>query len=571
MSELTSIDGASLRGAFEAGTRCLERYRDAINALNVFPVPDGDTGTNMLLTMRSSNEATQKFPSSSAGTTVGAMAHGALLGARGNSGVILSQFFQGMAKGLSGKDQLDGPDLATAFQSASTAAYRAVGKPVDGTMLTVIHKLSEAAQGQVAGDHGDVLTVWGTGVEAAKIALSQTPLQLPVLREAGVVDAGGQGIVTILEGAYCFLAGHNVDDMEFELCVPCDTDSVDTAQLVTMPVVQEEYLAATEEDLYGYCTQLLIHGEGFDIDEIRQKLATMAGSTVVVGEENLVKVHVHAYDPGPVVSYAVSLGTLEQVSIDNMDEQHEEFVDFHRRKSEASTTEPEDQAVRKTAVVAVAWGEGFERLFGELGCDTLVQGGQTMNPSTQDLLDAAKSVEATDVILLPNNRNIVPAAQQAVSLAGGDTGEGRALTLHVVPSRTIPQGVAALLAFNPEVDLAANLEAMNRALDTVKTIEVTRAVKDANVDGLSVKEGQYIGLLDGRMVEAGKSADSVLDQTVRRLGPSGVELVTLYWGEDIDQGQAKEAAERLQTGLSGVEVETVYGGQPHYHYMVSVE
>ena len=565
MSELTSIDGASLRGAFEAGTRCLERYRDAINALNVFPVPDGDTGTNMLLTMRSSNEATQKFPSSSAGTTVGAMAHGALLGARGNSGVILSQFFQGMAKGLSGKDQLDGPDLATAFQSASTAAYRAVGKPVDGTMLTVIHKLSEAAQGQVAGDHCDVLTVWGTGVEAAKIALSQTPLQLPVLREAGVVDAGGQGIVTILEGAYYFLAGHNVDDMAFELCVPCDADSVDTAQLVTMPVVQEEYLAATEEDLYGYCTQLLIHGEELDIDEIRQKLSTMAGSTVVVGEENLVKVHVHAYDPGPVVSYAVSLGTLEQVSIDNMDEQHEEFVDFHRRKSGASAIEPKDQAVRKVSVVAVAWGEGFERLFGELGCDTLVKGGQTMNPSTQDLLDAAKSVEATDVIVLPNNCNIVPTAQQAVSLAGGDT------AMHVVPSSTIPQGVAALLAFNQEVDLASNLEAMNRALDTVKTIEVTRAVKDANVDGLSVKEGQYIGLLDGRMVESGGSADSVLDQTVLRLGPSDVELVTLYWGEDIDRGQATKAAQRLKKGLSGVEVEMVYGGQPHYHYMASVE
>ena len=640
-NRVVGLDGDDLRKAFEAATHCLERHREAINALNVFPVPDGDTGTNMLLTMRSVNEESVQAPGSSAGVVMAAMAHGALLGARGNSGVILSQFFHGLAQGLQGKDELDGESLAQAFELASRAAYSSVSKPVDGTMLTVIRELSLAASRYVRGVGGsrDVLSVWQAALEAAKEALSRTPLQLPVLREAGVVDAGGQGVVTLLEGAWRYLSGENVDEMELELCVPSylDTASGDVSpggqrspvgalgkrdersgQAASLPAVQEDYLATTEDELYGYCTQFLIRsyaeGEGrsLDVDRIREELSAIAESTVVVGNEGLVKVHVHAHDPGPVISYAVDLGAIDQVSIDNMDPQHREFVARHRGEPTYHTfnalspigalqvPEGHEEPEVAVAVVAVAWGEGFVRLFKGLGCATVITGGQTMNPSTQELLNAAMSTGAREVILLPNNPNIIPAAKQAVSIAGerppaqppaGTEGPGQGpvlseaegMKLHVIPSRTIPQGVAALLVFNPEGALDSNLEPMEVALATVKTIEVTRAVRPATLGGLVVQEGQYIGLLEGDLVAAGDSAISALQQALHlaqdRLlmedRPGNLYgtkcLVTLYWGGDIQEGEAGKAAAQLQESIPEVEVEVVYGGQPFYQYIASLE
>ena len=591
MTEGTPVlSGDDLRRAFQAATGCLQRQRDAINALNVFPVPDGDTGTNMLLTMRSVNEASSQETGSSSAAILAAMSQGALLGARGNSGVILSQFFHGLAQGLQHQDLCGGEDLARAFGLASKAAYDSVSKPVDGTMLTVIRELSVAAAEHMGGETAslDALSVWRVGLEAAKEALSRTPLQLAVLREAGVVDAGGQGIVTLLDGAWHYLAGENVDELELELCVPCDSDTTSRdGPAAGTPAVQESYLAATEDELYGYCTQFLIQGVGMAVDSIRGELSAIAESTVVVGSESLVKVHLHTHDPGPVISYAVSLGTISQVSMDNIDQQHQEFVALHRGLAAVSGIPSQGvseaplgaaSAAVGVAVVAVAWGDGFARLLKGLGCAAVIAGGQTMNPSTEELLRAAGVGGAREVILLPNNPNIIPAARQAASLVEAP---GQAsvhppqpvdgMKLCVVPSRSIPQGVAALLAFNPEGTLEANLGAMERALTTVKTVEVTRAVRPATLGGLAVGEGQYIGMLEGELVASGDSALSALQQALVKGEPADGQLATLYWGGDMEEAGALEAAAQLRESVPGMEVEVVYGGQPFYQFIVSLE
>ncbi len=572
------LDGGDLREAFQAAARCLEKHRDAINALNVFPVPDGDTGTNMLLTMRSVNEECSQATDSSAETVAGAMARGALLGARGNSGVILSQFFHGLFQGLKGKDRLDGEDLARAFGLASEAAYRSVSVPVDGTMLTVIRELSRGASRQLEVDPeaaGSALVVWGAAVESAKQAVSRTPLQLPVLREAGVVDAGGQGVATLLEGAWHHLLGEDVESLTLELCTPLSPDDASVDQdrpHAPSFAVSEEYLSDTEGDLYGYCTQFLVHGQELNVDRIREEMASMADSAVVVGDDDLVKVHIHARDPGPVISYGVSLGTLDQVSMTDMDRQHQEFLALHRSGGTEAPPEESAQGEKATspAVVAVAWGDGFTKLLQSLGCGCIVAGGQTMNPSTRDLLEAARGTGARDVILLPNNSNILPAARQAASITG-EPGAQEDMRLHVVASRTIPQCVAALLAFNPEVALEDNLESMGSALASVKTVEVTKAVRPVTLGGLAVDEGQYIGLLEGDLVVAGGSAADVLQEALYKAGTDAGQLVTLYWGCDVREEEAAEAAARLRRGIPSLETEVVYGGQPLYDYIASLE
>ena len=605
------VDGDDLRNAFEAATHCVQRHRDAINALNVFPVPDGDTGTNMLLTTRSANDQSRQATSSSAGTVMAAMARGALLGARGNSGVILSQFFHGLELGLQGKDQFDGEDLARAFELASESAYRSVSQPVEGTMLTVIRDLSLAASHHIE-DHDaakDVLSIWKTALVAGKESLSRTPMQLPVLREAGVVDAGGQGVVTFLEGAFRYLSGENVDELELEICVPVYSDSaIPGVSSVSLPSVQEEYLAATEDVLYGYCTQLLIEGQELDVDTIRQEMSSLAQSTVVVGNDSLVRVHVHAHDPGPVISYAVSLGTVGQVSLDNIDQQHREFVALHREEPRAIVAEAREEdgaqaggvsaivsparpeiAARvmttPVAVAAVVTGEGLVELFKVLGCAAVASGGQSMNPSAQELLEAAGSTGAKDVILLPNNPNVILAARQAASIAAStldllkEKGEEPSLALHVVPCRTIPQGVAAILAFNPDETLDVNLEAMEKTIGTVTTIEVTRAVRPATIGGLSVQNGQFISLLDDELVAAGDTAVSVLQEALSKAtgpehpggGSSHYGVLTLYWGEEVQEAEAQEAEAELRKIIPDIQTEVVYGGQPLYHYIVSLE
>ena len=560
------LDGLQLQGIFEGAGRFFDRHRDAINALNVFPVPDGDTGTNMLLTLRTVLEHGREATDTSAGPVMASMARGAVLGARGNSGVILSQFFQGMAQGLEGKDELGGPDLPACMEQASRAAYASVGNPVEGTMLTVIDQFSKgvARHAVSPGAALDLLSVWTAGLHAAREALANTPKQLPVLAEAGVVDAGGQGVVTLLEGARRCLAGESLEG-ELDLCIPYLPAEGELTAPAT--AVREEYLQATEEDLYGYCTQLLIEGTSLQIDDIRTALGSMAGSTVVVGDSSLVRLHVHAHDPGPVISYAVSLGTVRDVNLQSMDEQHGEFLASHRGEERPAAAVDVGPAL---AVVAVAWGDGLESLFQELGCAAVVVGGQTLNPSTQDLIDAAGGTGASHVVLLPNNSNVILVARQAVGFLE-QTGDDAGQRLHVIPTRSLPEGIAALLAFNPEGSIEGNLESMEAAISDIRSIEVTRAVRDSTAGGRSVREGQYIGLLDGDIASVGEASGSVLQEVLEGCEPEETHLITVYRGADVAEDEAADAVESIRLRFPGVEVSQVYGGQPLYHYLASIE
>ena len=541
---LVELSGDDWRLLMTAASRCLESNTEAINALNVFPVPDGDTGINMLLTMRALEERVQSLPQGASICDVTeAMAGGALLGARGNSGVILSQFFRGLDTGLTGCRTCSGSELAHGFQESAQAAYKAVGKPVEGTMLTVIRAAADAAA-RVADADSNVSAVWEAARSAAVEALARTPEQLPVLREAGVVDAGGQGMVALLEGGMAFLRG----EKEADLCITAPAGGLPSISAA----VSQEYLSATEQELYGYCTQFMVSGEALDVDAIRDYMATMADSAVVVGDQTIVKVHVHTFDPGPIISYAVSLGTLGQVKIDNIDEQHQEFLTSHRLSREAAI-----------GVVAVAWGSGLENVFRNLGAALVVRGGQTMNPSTQELLDAVKRAGADCVLLLPNNPNVIPAAQQAAQLSDRP--------VHVVPTRTIPQGIAALLAFNPEQGAEANASAMAEAAQQVRTGEVTTAIRSTRVKGRPVQQGQAIGFLGEEMVSVADTPLSALQQVLERARPTSENLVTLYWGGDLDQAQADAAAQWVREHAAGAEVELVHGRQPYYHFILSIE
>lgn len=568
-----NLNGDDLRRAFLTAAQCLETYRDAVNALNVFPVPDGDTGTNMLLTMRAVNEAAGESPGNSAGDVAAAMAQGALMNSRGNSGVILSQFFHGLAQGLRAKDSFGSRDVAQAFSSASRAANTAVSKPVDGTMLTVISEAAMAVTRHTEDSDvpEDVLSAWQAALDAAKDALCRTPLQLAVLREAGVVDAGGQGFVILLEGACRHLCNEPIDHGDSWLSIPIlddDGQVFGDGSLSSVTSVSQEYLQATQDELYGYCTQFLLSGQEIDIEQLRNQLASMADSTVVVGNESVAKVHLHTHDPGPIISLAVTLGTISQISMENIDQQHHEFVALH---SEMAEGRPSDgrAASGGLAVVAVAAGEGFASLFKELGCAGIVPGGQTMNPSTGDLLEAARNTGAGHVVILPNNSNIVSAANQAADLAGGSP------IITVLPSRTLPQGVAAMLSFNPEGEKDSNLEGMEQALDEVQTLEITQAVRDATVKGAEITMGQYIGLHDGEVAATGASASETLGGAVSAMledqARGSFELVTLYWGEDVTEGEANQASQMIQQSHPGVDVQVVHGGQPHYHYIASLE
>ena len=543
------LTGDDLQRMVSSATTLLESNVESINALNVFPVPDGDTGTNMFLTLRAVMDRAGPLKGGAAGDVAAAMARGALMGARGNSGVILSQFFRGMAVGLEGASDFGVGELVAAYQQARVHAYKAVGEPVEGTMLTVISSVAEAARESLS-LNGTVQDLCEAVCAAARESVARTPTMLPVLREAGVVDAGGQGLAVVLEGVRRSVTGEVSDDLEVAPPEPVGVEA-------TAGSVSVEFLEATDEEMYGYCTQFLIQGDALDVDAIRDSMSRMAHSTVVVGDETMVNVHVHAEDPGPVVSFGVSQGTLSHVKLENMDSQHSEYSDARRR--EAS---PVSEAV-ETAAVVVASGKGLEDLFASLGAGAIIAGGDTMNPSVQELMEAVESVPSDNVVLLPNNGNIVPAATQAA--------ESSEKTVKVVPTRSIPQGVSAILSFNSERDLDSNVGEMEEAAASVRTAEVTAAVRPARTKGVPVKAGQLIGLLERELVASG---DDLADVVLSLLGEAEVsngDLVTLYWGGPVTTDEADLVVQKLNGAFDGVEVELVEGGQPHYHFIISVE
>ncbi|MBA7565671.1 MAG: DAK2 domain-containing protein [Dehalococcoidia bacterium] len=544
MAPTKSINGQDLQEMFAAAASWLEKSSADIDALNVFPVPDGDTGTNMLLTMRSTVEESRLAADHGVSSVAKAMAKGALVGARGNSGVILSQIFSGLSQSLDGKDDITGKELADALTKASSVAYAGLSNPVEGTILTVMREAAEAAQAHAATVSDDVVSVVEATVNAAKESVAKTPTLLPVLKEAGVVDAGGQGLYTILEGSLHYLKG----EMEqLKLRRPWMVAS-------SIPLTAKSpQMVGVEEVPYGYCTNFVIKGEGLNPDKLRKRLEKRGQSVIVVGDDSVVRVHIHALDPGDVMSYVGPLGTLHQINIRNMDEQYRDFIEMQKERMPAV----------EVAIVAVVVGEGLANVFTSLGATFIVPGGQTMNPSTKDLLQAVDVVASEKVIILPNNKNIVLTASQVQSLTKK--------TIEVVPTTTIPQGVAALLAFDYEADMETNAQSMNKAKAAVKSVEVTRAVRSTRLGGLDIKKRQAIGFLDGDLVAVGDKPDVVVQDVLARVKLDEAEVITIYYGDDTTSDEAEEVGATLGKQHSQLQVEVVQGGQPHYNYIVSVE
>ena len=550
---ISVFDGQDLKKAMMAGAAWLVEHRDAINALNVFPVPDGDTGSNMSATMQAAIRDIVQSEDTSAGIISAKLSRGALLGARGNSGVILSQILRGLAQGLDKKQTFTAHDLAVALQAAHQLAYRAVLKPVEGTILTVIRETAEAAQIS-AGRGDDLVSLVQDIVMAARQSVARTPDLLPTLKQAGVVDAGGQGLCTILEGVWRYVRGEAVQG-----AAPVVTAATMGIARAGEPTVKKGRVTIEEE--FGYEVVFLLRGERLDVEAIRQRIIDMGGvSTVVAGDEKMLKVHTHTESPGKILDYGVSLGSLLDINIENLQEQSLTYA----AESEAEHAQEDAQAAtQQIATVAVVSGEGFAQVFQGLGVGSIVPGGQTMNPSTEELLAAVDSVPAQQVILLPNNSNVILSARQVLTLSSKQ--------VYLVPTDTMPQGIAALLRFNFAADFDTNCQAMTEAATTIHTAEITTAVRSVQIGGVRVREGDYIGLVDGNLNIAGRDMQRVIRETLEHMGIENCEIVTLYFGEDVTEQEAEDTARRIKERYSQLEIEVVDGGQPHYAYILSAE
>ncbi|GHO43636.1 DAK2 domain-containing protein [Ktedonospora formicarum] len=549
---ISVFDGQDLRKAILAGAAWLEENREKINALNVFPVPDGDTGSNMSATMRSAIRTIANSEETSASAIAARLSHDALLGARGNSGVILSQTLRGLAQGLNGKATFSAPDLAEAFQQAQRLAYRAVIKPVEGTILTVVRETAEAAtQSAERGD--DLVGLMQEAVSAARRSVARTPDLLPTLKQAGVVDAGGQGFCTILEGILRYIRGE-----AFTSTLP---------ETPTSPRLEEKQIKkgrVTVEEEFGYEVVFLLRGENLDVEQIRQTIIDMGGvSTVVAGDEQLLKVHTHTLTPGKILDYGVSLGSLNDINIENLQEQSLTYAAESAAEHASDDGAAAEQEPVHVALVAVASGAGFEEVYKGMGVHSIVSGGQTMNPSIEELLAAVDNAPSQQVIILPNNSNVILSAQQVGGLTQKE--------VYVIPSKTLPQGIAALMAYNYEDDFANNCQTMTEASQTIQTAEITTAVRTVNIHNINVREGDFIGVINGNLAVAGQQMSQVLEDTLQRMHIDNYEIVTIYYGADVSAEAANETSKRLKQLHSHLEIEVVNGGQPYYTYILSVE
>ncbi len=548
---ISVFDGQDLKKAMLAGAASLEEHREIINALNVFPVPDGDTGSNLYATVQAAFRDVIDCEDTSAGVISARLAHGALLGARGNSGVIFSQILRGLAQGLDKKQTFSALDLALALDEAQRLAYRAVIKPVEGTILTVVRETAEAAMASAKrGD--DLVMMMQESIIAARQSVARTPDLLPTLKQAGVVDAGGQGFCTILEGVWHYVRGESGQVTTASLLASSANPALDSAIKKGRVKIEEEF---------GYEVVFLLRGEKLDIEGIRQSIIDMGGvSTVVAGDEKMLKVHTHTESPGKILDYGVSLGSLLDINIENLQEQSLTYAAESEAEHIAEQVQPLTQQIATVAVVA---GPGFERVFRSIGVTAIVPGGQTMNPSTEELLAAVNAVDARQVILLPNNSNVILSARQVSDLSDKE--------VFVVPTESMPQGIAALLGFNFEANFESNCESMTEAATHIQTAEITTAIRTVNIGGVRVRDGDLIGLVNGNLVIAGQDMDYVIRETLQRMNIDRYEIVTLYFGEGVTQQQAEDTARSMKEKYSHLEIEVVDGGQPHYAYILSAE
>ena len=557
----TVLDVEAFISMLEVGGNRLSENAEYVNSLNVFPVPDGDTGTNMNLTYTSGIERVIKQHSDTVGEVGEDLAKGLLMGARGNSGVILSQLFRGFAKAIEGKTTIEAQDLANAFQRGIDTAVKAVMKPVKGTILTVARD-SAAAGMQKAEQTDDIIEVMTAVLEEAQTSLENTPNLLPVLKEVGVVDSGGQGLVYIYHGFLESLTGESIPVKS------ADPNKANVTELAHQEnFFNTSHSVASEDIHYGYCTEIMVKiGEGetvtdeFDYDTFRNHLDGIGDSLLVVSDDEIVKVHVHTETPGEVMNYGQKFGSLVKIKVDNMRLQHDDILDGKGSNQAESTP-----LVERTnlAIIAVAAGEGIENLFKDMGVKSIISGGQTMNPSTNDILDAINKANADNVIILPNNKNIIMAANQAVEVSE--------IPAAVVETKYISQGLTAMLGYNPDGTLDDNKAAMVAEMANVTSGQVTVAVRDTTVDGLEIHKDHFMGIIDGKIVS--EDADLVKEtiNIVNAMIDEDKELVTLIFGEETDQATAELIAEAVEEANEDIEVEIVDGGQPVYHFLASVE
>jgi DAK2 domain fusion protein YloV len=533
------LTGDSLRAALEAAATWLELQAASVNALNVFPVPDGDTGTNMSMTMRAAAEASAVEPSPEAQAVARAAARGALMGARGNSGVILSQLVRGFAEAVSGHATLGVEQLADGLQGAARAGYAAVGKPVEGTILTVSRRAGEEGR-QAAAAGLDLIQFWERVLRTTDRAVVETTSQLPALQAAGVVDAGAQGYRLVIEAFLKTARGEAIEDIAMGTAAPVASQALVAAQHV-------------EEGGLGFCTEFLVQQASEDEAAIRAFMEALGDSVIVVGDADLRRIHVHTLRPGQALDWAIEHGTVSRIKIENMQLQHD-------AGKNAAIGGP---GLSRIGVVAVSPGPGFRALFTSMGAAAIVEGGQTMNPSVQDILTAISGLGYQEIILLPNNGNILLAAQQAAAQTPR--------TVRVVPTRTMPQGIAALLAFNYDEDLDTNADLMRDAAGRVASIEVTTAARTTDVDGLHIEQGQVVALLDDAIVAVEDSPVSAAMAALAQAEPDAREIVTIYWGPDTTREQAGQLRDAINTTHGHLETEIVEGGQPHYPFIISLE
>ena len=564
--EIHLLDASMIQRAFVAAANELESRKEWINELNVFPVPDGDTGTNMTLTIMTAARDVAALENPDMHSLCKAISSGSLRGARGNSGVILSQLLRGLTRELdNGEETVSIPRLAQAMERATETAYKAVMKPKEGTILTVARALSEKAA-EIADDCDDLTAFAETVIAAGDEMLEKTPEMLPVLKQAGVVDSGGQGLMVALKGAIKGISGEGVELRLKDAVSPASGThvSVDTSALETSDI------------RFGYCTEFIINLEKPlpEEDELSFKafLESIGDSIVCVASDDIVKVHVHTNDPGLALQKALSFGSLSRMKIDNMREEHNErlirdasrIAAEEKKKKETAAEKPGSGERKKYGFISISAGDGLSSIFSEIGVDLVIEGGQTMNPSTEDILNAVKNVNAETVYVLPNNSNIILAAEQAKALT-----EDRQVV--VVPTRNIPQGISAMVSFLPDSPPEENLEAMTDACHALKTAEITYAVRDTHIDGFEIHEGDIMAIGDYGMLTIGKTVEQTALDAVSAISSDDTELITLYYGEDVTEEAAEQLREAAAERFPEAEIEINRGGQPVYYYFISAE
>ena len=555
---IKTIDGLMLKEMFLSGAALLDKNRQTVDALNVFPVPDGDTGTNMSQTILSAVKELGSKSFSGAGDVAAAAAKGALKGARGNSGVILSQILRGFSKALDGADNMDAALLTKALRLGADTAYKAVMKPKEGTILTVIRVIAEEVEREATRTN-DLEVLTGVILEQGDAILRRTPEMLPVLKQAGVVDSGGKGLMVFFAGFRAALVGEPID-------TPA-TDAVTAPKPLPGDYVDDH--SKLEEITYAYCTEFIVSHPRPDMKDtevarLRKRLERIGDCVVVVGDLEIVKVHVHTNEPGKALQMALELGELDNIKIDNM------LEEFRERQAERAKQAEEEAAAAAAAepnkpfgMVAVALGEGISSIFRDLGVDKVVDGGQTMNPSTEDLLEAVESIHADEVFVLPNNSNIILAAQQAAELADRK--------VWVVPTKSVPMGISAAVAFMGDVSGEENFEAMKEASSHVHTASITYAVRDTNFDGYDIHEGDVMGLIDNKLSCVGSSIEEVAKNVLAEMVTDESELITMFYGRDVEASAAEALQNDLQTQYGACDITLYEGGQPLYYYIISVE